>query len=258
MKGKFGLGPFFRPGKQELQVRISTTLRKYFALPLLKPCHIREQVGNLEAELKSHSRFCTKEVARKLNRFHVYFVDYWMKLQGCETISVVGMAHKTNNIVERFHRKLNSELPVHASLFRFMACLRNTVITGGNSSANQAATGTSKPRPVDKARDLLLKKAAEVERAYLAGEIGAKEVLIQGACHYQNEKILAVLHNLSDSEVSEAAVRPVEQGVEPDVDVLPDIDADLDEREAILQDDPDLRDVDEEVIAQFIQRKKIS
>jgi len=101
MKSKFGLAAYFRPGKQDLHNAISVTLRKYFALPLIKSEQIRGQVEQLEIELKSIAAGCTPEVAKKLNRFHNYVVEFWMKLQGGGSISVVGCPHKTNNVMER-------------------------------------------------------------------------------------------------------------------------------------------------------------
>jgi len=80
---------------------MSMTLRKYFGLPLLKPHHITGAVLKLEAELKEVARHCTREVARKLNAFHNYVTQYWMRLQGGQTISVAGCDHKTNNVIER-------------------------------------------------------------------------------------------------------------------------------------------------------------
>ena len=101
LKTKFGLAAFFRPGKQATHANMSLALRKYFCLPLLKPHDIRGAVLQLEDELKEIARHCTREVARKLNNFHNYVVQYWMRLQGSQTISVAGCDHKTNNCIKR-------------------------------------------------------------------------------------------------------------------------------------------------------------
>ena len=251
MKSTFGLGGYIRLGKQKLHNEISLTLRKYFAVPLLKPCHIRNEVFNLEAELKKHASYCPPEIAKRLNRFHNYFVNYWMRLIGCETISVAGCEHKTNNVIERFNGKLATELPIHPTLFRFISCLNTTVITDGVAIAAQADAGNLKLKPVDKARKALLDKAEEIERKYFAGEIGAKDVLIHGAAHYNEEKVLKYLNTLSVNE----EVRILEQAesrAEQEDDGLPNIEpepepAELDLREQVLNEDEDLQDADTDV-----------
>jgi len=101
LKSKFGLAAFFRPSGKSLHNQISYLLRQFFALPLLKPHHIKGEVQRLEQEMKKISRFCTKDVARRLNKFVNYFISYWCRLMGASTISVAGCDHKTNNVIER-------------------------------------------------------------------------------------------------------------------------------------------------------------
>lgn len=249
MKSKFGLAAFVRSGKQKLHNQISLVLRKYFAIPLLKPAHIRNEVLNLENELKKLASYCPPDIAKKLNKFHNYFIDYWMKLIGCETVSVAGSEHKTNNVAERFNRKLAAELPNHPTLFRFIACLNTTVITDGISIAAQAEAGTLRLKPCDKARKVLLDKAEEVERRYFAGEISAKEVLINGAAHYNEEKVLKYLTTLSDEEEVGRLQAANEPAPAEDEDALPDIEPEpeIDERQAELEENEGLEDLDENV-----------
>lgn len=101
MKSKFGLAGFFRPSGRSLHNQISLLLRQFFALPLLKPQHVRGEVERLEGEMKRISRFTTKDVARRLNKFCNYIVGFWCRLMGANTISVAGCEHKTNNVIER-------------------------------------------------------------------------------------------------------------------------------------------------------------
>lgn len=249
IKSKFGLAAYVRSGTQKLQNQISLTLRKYFALPLLKPSHIRNEVMNLEVEMKKLASYCPPDIAKRMNRFHNYFVNYWMRLIGCETISVAGCEHKTNNVIERFNGKLAAELPIHPTLFRFIACLNTSVITDGVAIAAQAEAGNLKLKPVDKARKCLLDKAEEVERQYFAGEIGSKEVLLRGASHFNEEKVLKYLNavsitdeldHLADSSATPAQVQ--DDGL-PNIEPEPE----LDDRQEVLNDDEDLADVDNDV-----------
>lgn len=101
IKNKFKLAGFVRPtGKAEHQA-ISFVLRQYFALPLLRPEDMRGEVRRLEEEMKCASARATPEIRKRLNLFHNYVINYWMRLLGPETISVAGVDHKTNNVTER-------------------------------------------------------------------------------------------------------------------------------------------------------------
>lgn len=101
LKSKFGLAAFFRPSGRPLHNQISVLLRQFFALPLLKPHHVKGEVQRLEAELRTISRLCTKDVAKRLNKFTNYVINFWCRLMGASTISVAGCDHKTNNVIER-------------------------------------------------------------------------------------------------------------------------------------------------------------
>jgi len=98
---KFNLAPLYRPNGSPPQKRISEVLRQYFGLPLLKPNHMKSEVERLEKELRQLSTHVAPKVAERLNRFHIYVVNYWMNLMGPINISVAGALHKTNNIIER-------------------------------------------------------------------------------------------------------------------------------------------------------------
>lgn len=101
LKSNFRLAAFFRPSGSEVQRQVSTVLRQYFALPLIKHRHMKAEVERMERELRQLSLKCTGVVARRLNKFHNYVVSYWLQHQGASTISVCGAIHKTNNICER-------------------------------------------------------------------------------------------------------------------------------------------------------------
>jgi len=124
-----------------------------------------------------------------------------------------------------------------------MDAVKRSVITDGFCLINQAEAGALKQNPTDKARRYLLTKAKAVEEAYLAGEIGAKEVLLQAANHFSHEQVAKYLQNVTNIEED---VEPIERQDSNDSNPpqLPDLD-ELDEREAVLAQDPDLTDVEE-------------
>lgn len=99
---KLGLSAFYKPRGSAAQKRISNILRQYFALPLLKQNHMKPEVERLERELRSLTRFVTPKIADKLNKFHLYIVNFWMRLFGAKNLSLAGALHKTNNILERY------------------------------------------------------------------------------------------------------------------------------------------------------------
>jgi hypothetical protein len=101
MVSKFQLGPFYRPSGSAAQKNISDVLRQYFGLPLLKPNHMRGEVERLEKELRQLSAHVAPTIAERLNKFHLYVVDYWMNFMGPLNLSVAGALHKTNNMIER-------------------------------------------------------------------------------------------------------------------------------------------------------------
>jgi len=62
---------------------------------------MKAEVERLEKELQQLSGHVAHTVAERLNRFHIYVVNYWMNLMGPINISVAGALHKTNNVIER-------------------------------------------------------------------------------------------------------------------------------------------------------------
>ena len=72
-----------------------------FALPLLKPEHMRAAVESVGQHLKVITKEFAREVAKKVNKFYNYLIKFWMKLIGGKTISVYKVQHKTNNVAER-------------------------------------------------------------------------------------------------------------------------------------------------------------
>ena len=62
---------------------------------------MKPEVERLERELRQLSTHVAVTVAERLNRFHLYVVNYWMNLMGPVNISVAGALHKTNNVLER-------------------------------------------------------------------------------------------------------------------------------------------------------------
>lgn len=101
LKSKFRLAGLFRRNGSVIQQKLSSLLRQYFGLPLLKHQHMRGELERLERELRQVCRHQTPEIAERINGFHNYVITYWMSLQGSYTISVEGAQHKTNNIAER-------------------------------------------------------------------------------------------------------------------------------------------------------------
>lgn len=63
---------------------------------------------------------CGPSTRVQLQDFHTYFVKTWMKRFGCTELSLVGVANRTNNSLERFHRVLKSSIPGHLSFFEFV------------------------------------------------------------------------------------------------------------------------------------------
>lgn len=103
IKGKFRLATYYKNRTaSDLHGKISGLLRQYLSLPLLQTQHIRGEVERLERELRDTARRSPAHVGRKLNNFHLYVVNYWMKLVGFNSISVYNCQHKTNNIIERY------------------------------------------------------------------------------------------------------------------------------------------------------------
>ena len=136
---------------------------------------------------------------------------------------------------------MNTELPLHPTLFRFMHGLRSSVILDGVAIVTQAQSGNLSRKPVDKARQHLIRSAESVERAYLAGEITAQDVLLQGASHFENEKLIKYL-----STVQEIHEPEPEDEENRDPDAMEEDDPDVDEREAVLRADEGLQDVDDD------------
>jgi len=157
---------------------------------------------------------------------------------------------KGNLLLFRFNAKLNAELPMHPTLFRFMHALRSTVILDGVAIVVQAQSGNLSRKPVDKARQHLLKSAQEVETAYLSGEINAQEVLMQGASHFENEKLVKYLTTVPPMQELEEEEEEQQQPPPPSQDELPDLDyidsMDFDDRQAVLNANEGLQDVDDE------------
>lgn len=103
LKGKFRLGNFYRPKGSALQKKITNIFRQYFAIPLIRHQHMRGEVERLERELRQVAQEVRlPAVARRLNQFHNYFVQFWMRLNGSQTLSVFESPHKTNNLTERY------------------------------------------------------------------------------------------------------------------------------------------------------------
>lgn len=203
-----GLAGYFRsPSSKKpattLQAALSLCLRQYFCLPLLKASHVRGQVEALEQELRRISTEVHQKTAKALNDFHNYVVSYWCRLMGSQTLSVAGLAHKTNNPNERFNGKMARELPNYPTLFRFIARWNEVVVTETSGTVSQSQAGTLTKRPLDLARKRLLEKAAQVEAQYMSGEIGAKDVLVQAAAHFDDAKVNKYLINSAEENVEE-------------------------------------------------------
>lgn len=62
---------------------------------------MKQEVERLEKQLKQMTTHVAPSIAERLNRFHLYVVDYWMVLFGTINLSVAGATHQTNNIIER-------------------------------------------------------------------------------------------------------------------------------------------------------------
>lgn len=102
IKGKFRLSTYYKNRQaSEFHAKVSGLLRQYLSLPLLQTQHIRGEVERLERELRQVARRGPSHIARKLNNFHRYIVQYWMRMVGFNSISVYNSIHKTNNIIER-------------------------------------------------------------------------------------------------------------------------------------------------------------
>jgi len=101
LKGKFRLASYFRPKGSEVAKKVSSVLRQYFAIPLLRPEHVKREVDRLGEQLRLLAGRLTPTDSKKLNLFHNYFVSYWCRLMGADRMSVYGATHTTNNILER-------------------------------------------------------------------------------------------------------------------------------------------------------------
>ena len=136
-------------------------------------------------------------------------------------------------------------MPTHPTLYRFIACLRTTVVTDGIAITAAAEAGNLKARKEDKAREYLINSAKQLEEDYFEGFTQPSDVLLQAAAHFNNEKVITYLANVAESHQQFEDLRNEPNDSDNDADLLPDVDqALLDERQTALNDDPDLRDVD--------------
>jgi len=141
-------------------------------------------------------------------------------------------------------------MPSHPTLYRFIACLRTTVVSDGIAITAAAEGGHLKARKMDTARRVLLESAKKVEEDYTNGLITPDDVLLAAANHFNNEKVTSYLANVAES-IEGSARTPVDHDGagqdDDDDDLLPDVDdANGDERQALLNYDPDLEDVETE------------
>ncbi|XP_030745880.1 uncharacterized protein LOC115874745 [Sitophilus oryzae] len=98
-------------------------LRKYFALPLLPPNMIVRAFESLQddnAELN--------DIFREL---HVYVRRQWIERITPDHLSVYRQRHRTNNVMESYHRRLNSKLVRHPGvwdLIQILIDIQNTAV----------------------------------------------------------------------------------------------------------------------------------
>lgn len=100
LKGKFRLRKYFSKRATYIEKKICNVFRQYFSLPLLRPIHA--EVNRLGGELQDLVKHVGKADARHCNYFPNDFVRFWCKMIGPSSFTVFGLAHTTNNRLERY------------------------------------------------------------------------------------------------------------------------------------------------------------
>lgn len=96
------MAAYLRPTGSEHQKQLSSRLRQYLALPLLRPEDMHPEMTRLKDEIKTLvQQHCTREEGKSFNLLHNYIVNTWMRRFGPDEISVFNATHKTNNVTER-------------------------------------------------------------------------------------------------------------------------------------------------------------
>ena len=262
VKNCFHLGPYLRPRGNKTQKDLSSLVRQYMALPLLRPEDMKAQVERIGKEIRAITTVhCTTKVVRKFNRLHNYVVKYWMQFQGPANISVYGATHKTNNVHERLNGMMNGEFAMHPTLFAFMNMLKTLFYENGICVINQVSQGRAEKHPQTAAARRLSEKSEKAEADYRDNVINAEKLLKEAAAHYDEDRLMEIMGNASDanqtaqdtsnsqatapinedsnqnSQSSGAEVTQSSSQNSDDVMVIED-------REEQIRNDPDLRDLD--------------
>ena len=119
---------------------------------------------------------------------------------GSRTISVHGFEHKSNNVCESFHSKLNSILPAHPSFFNFLDRLIEDLFNPVRLQIVQATQGAEVRRKKACWKRALAEKAASLEQDYSLGLLSATDLLRQAAAHWNDDVVAARLNDEMEAE----------------------------------------------------------
>ncbi|CAF1525012.1 unnamed protein product [Adineta ricciae] len=91
--------------------------KKLMALPFLP-------INEVENAFYSLRTTADQEVKKKLRDLFLYFDDYWLNTVPVEMWNIHGCDHRTNNICEGFHSRLNRRIEsAHGNMWSFIRCI---------------------------------------------------------------------------------------------------------------------------------------
>ena len=194
---KLGLVKYYRPtsDKDHWQSKLSTCLRQYLGLPILRATDIYPEVQRLEDEMRLLGRELPRRDARLLNDFHNYIIDYWFCKIGVSNISVDQQHHTTSNCIERYHRILKKEVPHRASIFRFLQGLITVGFEHAETVLQQSLVGHWDPKgtSLNVANKRVYEATQKVTQRYADRQISAQDVLLLCAHQYDDQLVYEAL-----------------------------------------------------------------
>ena len=98
--------------------------KKFISMCLLPPSLVRVEVNYLQAEADRQVNVQLKE---KMKTFLHYYERFWMMQKTPEVFSVHGLRHRTNNVSESIHSKMNKTMTAHPGFWRFLEELNENV-----------------------------------------------------------------------------------------------------------------------------------
>lgn len=147
--------------------------------------------------------------------------------------------HKVQFLLCSFNRTISDEMPLHPTLFRYVAVLHDSVLQNSASVVAQVEAGTFKKKKLTRAQERLNEKAREIEENYRNGLITANTLLHVAADHYSDRLVEEVLTSANTSNDGENM--DDEEGGErqEDNEWVDDRQREVDEDSDLADNDPD-------------------